>query len=379
MSSLPDLVPHLRVTGQTHTEEESAGHVVSALNDALHLIENAPAPIEHQIANRIERFRLEVRRQLSDFVKATDIVVDVYDRAVAALPNNVLQDIVGSERTTTAGVRLGRRAQIVHCTPTIFFPHRSILGMLTLTTGAWDRLALAFSGRVPSLALMSIQALRNVRSLAQVHTEMQDGLTQRLEESAKQAVYEPLAALCRTLDQVAGPEEIRGRTYLPNLHIHGLDRLEQASVRTFEEETAIAAPSQRIIRTIGVLGCVTFFTLLSGPLYALYRQYGKAVWQVFTRQEFAAWWQFPAPDFTRIITALFLSMIPVFLLAGIFLGFSTMTANVQRCVERIRQRHEQEMSSRVRHGTLRFELDDQRLESAHWLLGFLREPQDNDL
>lgn len=346
-----------------------------------------------------DRFHAALHGVLSDHLPGLTDSVRRLNREALALPGEVARSLIGPRGSIRAAIRSRLRLGFLCETAAIWFPYRSLLGLLNLTNGAWDRLLLSFSGSLPSLVGAIWSGAQNVAQGRALETDIREGLRRR----GAAAVADRLGPLAsRFRDELAtlrrdakagGQGSVIGQGPFPGqpqrpgggwatpvegesgaepdasarlAYLAGLDALQEVSERIFDEEIERVAAGRGVALGFALAGTAVFWALLSGPIVALYRTYFGA--SLFAYQAAGGLERFPHPTASMMLTSLILSLLPVAILAMVALSLAQSRRRVERAEERIRGSHATAIETLRREGVLRLCWDDPLLADAEFLL-----------
>ena len=318
------------------------------------------------------RFRAALHNTLSDRLPGLTGAVRRLNDEATKLPAEVAETLVGGGGPLRAAVRSRLRLSLLTDTPAICFPYRSQLGLMNLTHGAWDRVLLSLSGSLPSLVGAVWSSTKNLAKQAGAEEDVREGLRKRSAAAVKDRLTplahrfrDELAQLREQREQSTSVTEDDSRSQLA--YLSGIDSLQEASQRIFDEEVESQAVSPMTTLIFAVLGTVVFWFLMAGPIVALYTKYFSASFETF-RSLSGDLESFPRPDFSMIFTSLLVSIIPTALFAMFVLSLAQSRSRVDRAEKRIRDRHHETITSLQQDGVLRLRWDDSLLADAEFLL-----------
>jgi hypothetical protein len=319
------------------------------------------------------RFRVALHAVLSDQLPGLTAAVRRLNNEATALPGEIAESLVGRGGTLRAAIRSRLRLMLLTDTPAFWFPYRSILGLLNLTHGAWDRVVMSLSGSLPSLVSAVWSSTKNLSVDRGAMQDIRDGL-QRRSAAAVADRLGPLAArfrdeLCELRQQrgLSKPAIASGETRSQVAYLSGIDTLQESSQRIFDEEVDGVAMSRWSALFTGMLGTALFWFLMAGPIVALYRGYFDA--SLSTLSEFAGDLdRFPRPDLSMMLTSLLLSLLPTALFAMVVLSLAQRNRRVRRAEQQIRERHHETIAALQRDGVLQLRWDEPLLSDAEFLL-----------
>jgi hypothetical protein len=344
----PVILPDFEATGnQEKAERVSRTLLISALR--LMLDTNG--------AGLLDRSR-ELEVSWPVFVSALRGVIDplitervrekhaVLDQVLKSMPRLVINEMLEDDRGLTALIRLDLRASLMDRIPGWAVPFRASAGLLCLTTGVWDRLVLGMAGSLPSTLITlygAVKGRKEERNAEESHRAKVDGTIERI---VRGHVYEPLgnfkAALAKHEADGAPDSEKRC-----NFQIHGIAPLAASWQYELKEATRMDPRKGRgWLITASLLATIVFWLLISGPLVHSYGQYIPAVFRSLS----GAWDDgqlrtYPAMGGGFWLTALILSIIPVFIMAMLVVSKSLSRAKTSACLLKFRTKMEDEIKN----------------------------------
>ncbi len=269
-------------------------------------------------------------------------------------------------------------------TAAIWFPYRSLLGLLSLTSGAWDRVVLSLAGSLPSLIGAAWASAKNVSAEASGNRDIRDGLKRRaaaivadrlgplatrfrseLKRLHGRAAGEPLGSGSATGEDDAPLAGSPGHHVAADLA--GIDVLQEESQQIFDQEVQRVAVSGRFALITAILGTTIFWMLMSGPIVALYRGYADASFATL-RNLSGDLQAFPRPEAAMMLTSLLLSILPTAIFAMFTISWAQGRWRIDRAETRIRDAHVQAIARLQQDRVLRLRWDDPLLGDAEFLL-----------
>lgn len=333
------------------------------------------------------RFTAAVASVLQKELPDLTIAVQRLDDAAAKLPGDVARSLLGGSTSLRAAIRGRLRLNLLTETAAIFFPYRSVISLLNLTHGAWDRVMLSMAGSLPSLLTAAYAGVKNFGDDRAAQVDLRDGLRQR----TTAAVTDRLSPMARrfrhelkqlqssgdgmTMDSSAGEDDDRIAT------LAGIDSLQEQSQAEFDAAIDRETPSRALVLIAAVLGTVIFWGLASGPLVSLYRDYLSASSETWRQvggdaSATATLDDFPRPDASFLITGLLLSLLPTSVFSMIVLTIVQSRRRVNRIESAIHARHDQLIQRLQKEGVLRLSWSDPLLADAEFLLSIGRHGDD---
>ncbi len=357
-----------RAGDPTESNAMIRGRLHSALHDILLNSTNLLASAaETQLTTAHRRFTIERADMLKPEIEPLFEPFEELETAVRALPEKALDYLLADAQKIRVLMKSHFRAAIMATIPQLAFPYRSLVGVLVLTAGAWDRLILGVSGSFPSLIATGFAAVKGTRASGEAVRSLRDQVTPMLSQTVSDSVRAPLARLRNRLAKSGNPVEIQSVAF----EVTGIDEL----VTTWNREVADAAhassPNRGFLVISSLLGTAGFWFLFGGPLIHLYGQYGPAALRSWGGDwSAAALATYPSMGSGFWISAVMLSLIPTFLVALCTVAWALNTRRARKAETAVRSR----MADELQAGTLPLSivLSDPKVEAARVLLSEIR-------
>ena len=369
------MIDDFDVEGRSEVEvgQQAAAQVSDAIGEMLGTSWEGDRRRSARLAALDARFRAALHSVLSDQLPGLTAAVARLNDEARALPQEIAESLVGLGGPLRAAIRSRLRLSLLTDTAAFWFPYRSLLALLNLTHGAWDRVLMSLSGSLPSLIGAVWTSTKNLSIDRGAVQDIREGLRQRSAAAVADRLG-PLAARFR--DELSELRHDRS-TGVSNYSLHtsksqvaylsGLDSLQESSQRIFDEEVDRVALSRFAAVMAGLIGTAIFWFLMAGPIVALYRGYFDASYA--TLREFAGNLErFPRPDLSMMLTSFLLSVLPTALFAMVVLSLAQGRRRVYRAEQRIRQRHQETITALQREGVLQLRWDEPLLADAEFLL-----------
>lgn len=371
----PVIIDDFEVTGgdERSTGKAAANEVAARLQEQMAGGWDGDRRQSTRLAALDARFRAALHSILREHLPGLTTAVKRLNSEAVSLPAEVAESLVGSSGPLRAVVRSRLRLSLLTETPAIWFPYRSLLGLLNLTHGAWDRVALSLSGSLPSLISTAWSSAQNLREGHSNEQVIREGLRQR----SAAAVADRLAPLAaRFRDELA---ELRRQPALQRSEVRdeatpsqvaylaGVDTLQEQSQAIFDEQIDRVAVSRSAALGLGLIGTLIFWGMLAGPIVALYRGYFDASY-VTLRELRGDLATYPRPDASMILTSVILSLLPLSLFAMLVLSWVQRRRQVESAETAIRNAHRATIQQLQRDGVLALRWDDPLLADAEFLL-----------
>jgi hypothetical protein len=339
------------------------------------------------------RFRATLSGLLADELPGLTRAVNRLNDEATKLPGEVAQTLIGPEGPMQAAVRSRLRLKLLTSTGAIWFPYRSILGVLNLTHGAWDRVLLSLSGSLPSLVSTIWTSTKSFTSDRNANDEVRTGLQQRSAAAVTDRLG-PLASQFRDelaiLQQADDDDPSRstagnGRLAFSRSQtqhvasLAGIDALQERSQKIFEEAIQKNSISRSTAVVLALIGTLIFWALMAGPFVALYTEYFQASYESLIggldagidsggKTQAHSLERFPKPEFAMVLTSLVLSLLPTAIFAMIALSIAQSNGRTEDSQRLIHEGHEEAISELQRDRVLRLQWEDPLLTDAEFLV-----------
>ncbi|EMI56540.1 putative membrane protein [Rhodopirellula sallentina SM41] len=387
--------------GEEEIGKQAAEEIAGAISEAL--AESGGG--DHRRSTRLSaldaRFTAAVGSVLTSQLPELTAAVDRLDAEARRLPTQIASTLLGGEIPLKAAIRSRLRLSLLSETAAIWFPYRTVLSVLNLTHGAWDRVLLSFSGSIPSLVGAVYTSVQNIRGGHESALDLRNGLRQR----ASTAVTERLGPMASRFRRELNGLHRSGTTLgevvdddSPVATLAGVDALQEGSQAAFEETIAREGVSGTFAFLAGLIGTIIFWALMAGPLVALYHNYLDASYvaignlaggsepatteavEVAVSAEHANDWlqRFPHPSAGMLFTSVLLSLLPMAIFAMIVLSVCQGRRRIERIARSLRTQHDAMIETLQRDGVLRLRWSDPILADAEFLLSIGRMAKTNE-
>ncbi len=333
-----------------------------------------------RLAAADDRFLAAATHLIDERLPRLRDAVDRLHRESLRLPTEVAVGLTGGEDSIAVAIRSRLRISLVDRTPGFCFPYRTILSLLHLTGGAWERVVMSMAGSLPAMVGAVHAGVKNVSDLRRIEADLRDGLRQRADAAVENRIT-PLARHFR--DEVhriaAGvpTEPIEDADAGPLATLTGVEQLQTATGKSLEVAVDSSKMSRSAAVAIALVATIVFWALAAGPLAAMYRGYfdatGTSIFGWFSDAKTAADLEkFPRPDGSMLFAAVVLSVFPVAVIAMVTMAVAQSRRRVERATRRWHREHESRIKRLRDDGVLRLRWTDPLLAEAETLLS-LRE------
>ena len=285
-----------------------------------------------------------------------------------ALPAQTIEAVLGSRNVLQSAVRGRLRAQMIADTGMIWFPYRTVLTVLGLTHGAWDRLLLSLSGSVPSIFGTFAAWARNVQQSRKINWEMQEGIRDRLNRQIQDRLEPVQSQFHRAVTRMRGSDqENKSTATTPQIRLSGVEELQSRARNVFEWSVDRHQMPWWVLQFLALMGTMLFWLLMAGPIVFIYRQYLGASLESLSGTQ-SGLEKFPYPSSALLLSSVLLSLIPMLIYAMVVLSWSQRRSKVNRIAESTYAEEIKLVDELKRNGVIALYYDDPLLEHAEFLI-----------
>ncbi len=306
----------------------------------------------------VQRLDTESRNILrsSDFEQVNESIRDLTKKEKQVLKTQTMNWISGSSDLRIP-IRIRLRLIACEITPILCFPFRSVLGALALTTGVWDRVAMAMLGSPVALALAAYQTggqlWRNRNSLQ----ELNQNAGNQFSRSVVADLIDPLAQTRRAITIRVPGSQALSKIDRDDIQVRGAETLLH-DVRSILDERCRKRTPGKSVLTTSVVCTAIFAVLASGPIIALYADYVRPLVDVWLGRSDGIT-SFPLPEVAKIFTGFLLGVLPGVIGGMILLAYLTRKEVIEQLTDEIHSSIHDRIETMIRDDSLRLEgLDD---------------------
>lgn len=376
-SILPAIfIPDAGITGDEEARNTARQLISAALTPLIADPSTLAKHRESQLQQRIQLTRLHLSAALTDFRKRIGTPVEKLDQLSATLPEIVQKEIIGDTAQLHIGIRSRFRADAIERTPSLLFPYRSIIGILGLTHGAWDRLIFTTLGSVPSLVMTAFHSVKSWSKTRNFEQTLRDQSRQRLNSLINDAYREDIKNFSHALTAVTNDTDHSKDIILNDkvniIEIQGLTGLEIESHEIIGKAIKKRRISGFTIWLGGILAFLFFWAMLLGPAIALYTDYFSALSET-AKSLSQEWDQYPKPPASLWLTSFMLSMIPAGIISMIVMYLTCRRGRVTKTSSDIEAKIKSTICARIDSDKLRLVINNPKLDAAKTLLNMSKE------
>ncbi|MFN7734385.1 MAG: hypothetical protein ACK5OB_21005 [Pirellula sp.] len=335
---------------------------------ASETLESMSATKASRLAAASDRLRHRVKQLIDTQVPQLSQAVRRLVDAADALPTQAIETVLGSKTVLKSAVRDRIRAEIISGTSLIWFPYRTLLGILGFTHGAWDRLLLSMTGSIPSIFGTFVAWARNLTSAREANRGLSEGIREQLNAQIQDRLQPAQQQFYRSIDRLRGStKESRNTQNELRVRISGVDELQTQAREVFDYTLERHRIPRWLLQSLGAVATALFWALMAGPILAVYRQYFAATYQAWSEQT-PNLNSFPSPHPSLLFTALMISVFPILILAMLVMGWFQRSSRLNALAESIYAEELKKVDELKRAGVIDLFYDDPLLESAEFLV-----------
>jgi len=330
---------------------------------------------ESQLHQRIQLTRSQLSETLTEFRQRIGTPVEKLDQLSATLPDIVQKEVIGDTKQLNIGIRSRFRADVIERTPALLFPYRSVMGILGLTHGAWDKLIFTTLGSVPSLVMTAFHSVKSWSNTKDFEQTLRDQSKQRLNSLINDAYRDDIKNFSHALTAVTQETGVENEAQLEEnqdvIQIHGLTGLEIDAQDIISEAVEKHSISCFILYFGGILSFLVFWLMLLGPALTIYTDYFASLVDT-ARTASKDWSNYPTPPASFWVTSLLLSLIPVGVISMIIMHITCRKGRVRKTSADIEAKIAGSIQGRIDSDKLRLVISNPKLDAAKTLLNLSR-------
>ena len=331
-------------------------------------LDDIAATRSNRLSAATDRLRHRIGQMLYSQLPQLSAAVRKLHSEADALPGQAIEAVLGSRVVLQSAVRGRLRAQMIADTGMIWFPYRSVLTILGLTHGAWDRLLMSLSGSVPSIFGTFAAWARNVQLSRKINWEMHEGIRDRLNRQIEDRLEPVQAQFHRAVTRMHGTsQEIKTASTSPKIRLSGVEELQTRARSVFEWSVDRHQMSWITLQSFALVGTTIFWVLMAGPIVSIYRQYLTASYQTLT-SAVSSVDTFPHPSPSLLMTSVLLSLIPMLIYAMVVLSWNQRRSKINQIAESTYTEEMKLVDELKRSGVIALHYDDPLLEHAEFLI-----------
>ena len=366
-------IPDAGIIGEAETRQFTRQQLSATLTPLIADPSTLSKHRESQLQQRIQLTRTQLSEALIAFRQRIGTPVEKLDQLATTLPSIVQKEVVGDTKQLDIGIRSRLRADAIERTPSLLFPYRSLMGILGLTHGAWDKLIFTTLGSVPSLVMTAFHSVKSWSKTKDFEKTLREQSRQRLNSLINDAYRDDiknfshsLTAVTEETNQVEETELSQNQDFIA---IHGLTGLEIEAQNIISESVNKHRISSFILFISGLLAFLIFWLMLLGPTIALYSDYiGSLNETAKTLSDSNGWENYPKPPASLWITSFMLSMIPAAMIAMFTMYLTCRRGRITKTTTDIEAKIAESIKSRIESDKLRLVINNPKLDAAKTLL-----------
>lgn len=367
-------VPDAGIAGEQATRKHTRTQLSLALTPLIEQPDTLLAHKESQLQQRMTRTKQELSQSLEGFRNRIGAPLDRLNQLTSSLPDIVQKEVIGDTGQLNIGIRSRFRADAIERTPALLLPYRSLIGILGLTQGAWDRLIFTTLGSVPALVMTAFHSVKSWSKTKDFESTLREQAQQRIRSLINDAYRDDIKNFSRALDAVTHETEIRDEDNDKDndmMDIEGLTGLEieaQEIIANVIEKRRIAGFT---LWLGGIFAFILFWAMLAGPAVDLYTDYIGNL--VDTAQAVSNDWKnYPQPPASLMLTSLLLSIIPAGIISMLVMYITCRRGRVKAARNDIQLQIGNTIKERISSNKLRLVINNPKLDAAKTLLNLAK-------
>lgn len=352
-----------RILGE-ESEDSTLGSVLESIADELVARERDP---REDVQRLVEQFRERCRPIYDEFEKQLRHELDELHSVEAALPLQLVQYMVPDDTHLETDVRHRLRLKTFSMTPLWCFPYRSLVGLLVLSAGAWDRLLLLPVSKIGSWFRLSRSVGKNIRDIRSMFRRLGQTAVERCKWEAARRLLPTLRHLDIKIWKLTTRED-EERVYRDKLTpeavtVSGLDAIAERVRATLEEAVGRVSPPSAGVFLAALLATGLFVFFMSAPVYAAYDAYFAAWQRSILQGDDLAWTDFRPFSATVLLAAFLYSAAPGFVIAMLALSFATRRGAVKTAAQIVRAACKETLDEAARKGLVRVDVNAPKVQA----------------
>lgn len=353
------------------TDEDYPAHFAAELSARLAdaILKHPAAPLTSELLEgHRKRFITQSRELAQLHLRASAGAAASLHNAVTDALNEAAANLLGNDRELLPGIRWSLRMNLLERTPGWCFPWRPLLSVASLASGVLDRLPSALLGSLPSLGAVIFQGFQNVRSGAAFQESARTGLRNHFSQRLRELLAQKFASLDDALRHDFGSNlNVATTGDGAQLEPIGLDELQTRSSALIHESVELYSPGRLSSFVTALSGFVVFWGIFGWPLMSVYQDFSRAA-IVLWKGAAVATGLFPHDTGSTLFTALFLAMLPMFILLLVILSWFIRRSVVEACLGELRARHTQLCTEMISKNIVSVRVSEPRLNACLTLL-----------
>ena len=368
-------IPDAGIAGETETRRLARQQLSASLTPLIADPNTLGKHRESQLHQRIQLSRTQLSDSLEEFRQRIGTPVEKLDQLSATLPDIVQKEVIGDTKQLEIGIRSRFRADVVDRTPALLFPYRSIMGILGLTHGAWDKLVFTALGSVPSLVMTAFHSVKSWSKTKDFEQTLREQSRQRLNSLINDAYRDDIKNFSHALTAVTQETGFEEKNQLDQnqdiIQINGLTGLEIETQEIIGETIEKHSISCFVLYLGGTFAFLIFWLMLLGPALTIYTEFFSSLIETI-RSTSTNLDSYPAPSASFWFTSLILSLIPAGIISMIIMHITCHRRRVRKTAKSIEAKLAGSIQGRIGSDKLRLVINNPKLDAAKTLLNLSR-------
>lgn len=365
----PIFVPDAGIAGQEVARHVSRQLLSKSLSELLKDPRNLTAHLDKQLENRMNRARQEIKQTLQNITPMIEEPVQRLATLQADLPELLSNHLLGGEDQLSqlkVALRSKFRADALERTPAIFFPFKSLLGIIGFTQGAWDRLIFTSLGSVPSLVITAFHSIKAWNKSKNYQENLRDQSHQRLHQFINDAYRKDIRLFKHALANATN-EAKPATDHVNPIEIHGLVGLEGKCQQIIANSIKSHSVSRITLWIAALAAFLIFWAMMLGPGILLYTDYLKALEETASNLRNVDH-HYPIAHGSQLFTSALLALIPCAIIAMLTTVIITYSGRVKKATKRIQKDLLGTIHQGVKDKSINIQIQDKKVSAAKQLL-----------
>ena len=207
-SILPAIfIPDAGIAGDTEARDHTRQLISATLTPLIADPGTLSKHRDSQLQQRIQITRSQISDILTEFRQRIGTPIEKLDQLSATLPDIIQKEVIGDSAQLHIGIRSRFRADVIDRTPALLFPYKSLIGILGLTHGAWDRLIFTTLGSVPSLVMTAFHSVKSWSKTRDFEQTLREQSRQRINSLINDAYRDDIKNFSHALSAITQEPE----------------------------------------------------------------------------------------------------------------------------------------------------------------------------
>ncbi|MCH8536272.1 MAG: GTPase domain-containing protein [Alkalimonas sp.] len=304
---------------QNEAKEKAEEAFEVALRSA---IQNYPITGHAVYFRRYEQLKASLESLLHDEINNVSNAYNVLLEEERNTVSELAKALTGKQQHFEKGLRIRLLTAVADNCSRKYFPFKSFLNILAITSGAWGRLTMTLAGSIPSLAMVIFQTGKNIKSLTSIKKDLRVSLSELMDSTLKTRLSEGNINFFKRVHKQSLDEKIRLDTdTITIINASDIYDIELTVNSMIEDNISKNLDKMVSLNVIAIAAMAVWIFLAIGPVISIYGSYIAANISSISSLGSNAM-NFPNPGFSTILFSIILIFFPVLLLAMMALGIT---------------------------------------------------------